>query len=45
VEQGVLGTWDVSGLPEGTYIFRLLVVNHLGNYPFPPCEVRVQVRH
>jgi len=45
VEEGVLGTWDVSHLPEGSYTFRLIVVNTQGNYPFPPCEVRVHVKH
>ena len=45
VEEDVLGTWQVSALPAGTYIFRLTVVDRTGNYPFPPCEVRVYVRH
>jgi len=45
VKEGVLGIWNVSNLPEGTYTFRLTVVNAQGNYPFPPCEVRVQVKH
>ena len=44
VEEGVLGTWDVSHLPEGVYTFRLVVVNVQGNYPFPPCEVSVRVQ-
>ena len=43
VEDGFLGTWDVSGLPADRYILRLTVVNTEGNYPFPPCEVTVQV--
>jgi len=45
VEEGVLGPWHVSHLPEGTYTFRLTVVNVRGNYPFPPCDVRVQIKH
>jgi len=45
VEEGVLGTWNVSNLPDGIYTLRLTVVNAQGNYPFPPCEVRVQVKH
>jgi hypothetical protein len=45
VEEGVLGIWPVSHLPEGIYTFRLTVVNEKGNYPFQPCEVQVQIRH
>lgn len=45
VEEGLLGIWHVSHLPPGTYTFRLTVVNREGNYPFPPCEVRVYVAH
>jgi hypothetical protein len=45
VEDGVLGIWHVSHLPEGIYLFRLTVVNVQGNYPFAPCEVQVQIRH
>lgn len=45
VEEGVLGTWYVSHLPAGIYTFRLTVVNREGNYPFPPCDVRVHVTH
>ena len=45
VEEGVLGTWHVSHLPAGIYTFRLTVVNREGNYPFPPCDVRVHVTH
>jgi len=45
VEEGVLGTWRVSHLPEGMYTFRLTVVNTQGNYPFPPCDVRVIIKH
>jgi hypothetical protein len=44
VEQGVLGIWQVYDLPEGVYTFRLTVVNVQGNYPFPPCEVRVHIK-
>jgi hypothetical protein len=45
VEEGVLGIWHVSHLPAGIYTFRLTVVNREGNYPFPPCEVKVQITH
>jgi len=45
VEEGILGTWHVSHLPAGVYTFRLTVVNREGNYPFPPCDVRVHVMH
>lgn len=45
VENGALGVWEVSHLPEGVYTFRLTVVNKVGNYPFPPCEVTVYVTH
>jgi len=44
-EEGLLGIWHVSQLPPGAYTFRLTVVNREGNYPFPPCEVRVYVKH
>ena len=43
VTESVLGTWHVSQLPEGTYTFRLTVVNKQGNYPFPPCDVTVVI--
>lgn len=45
VEEGVLGIWDVSPLPAGIYTFRLTVVNREGNYPFPPCDVKVRIIH
>jgi hypothetical protein len=45
VKDGELGVWNVSGLPAGTYLLRLIVVNREGNYPFSPCEVRVQITH
>jgi hypothetical protein len=45
VEEGVLGTWDISNLPPGNYILRLTVVDRTGNYPFTPCEVSVYVAH
>ena len=45
VEEGVLGIWDVSPLPAGIYTFRLTVVNREGNYPFSPCDVKVQIIH
>jgi hypothetical protein len=45
VEQGTLGTLDVSHLPDGIYTFRLVVVNTQGNYPFDPCQVQVSIEH
>lgn len=45
IEEGVLGIWHVSHLPAGIYTFRLTVVNRDGNYPFPPCDVKVQITH
>jgi len=44
VENDVLGVLDISALPEGVYIFRLIVVDQVGNFPFPPCEVKIQVK-
>lgn len=41
VASGVLGTWDTSGLPAGSYLFRLVVVDKTGNYE--RCEVKVLV--
>jgi hypothetical protein len=43
VDNGLLGTWDVSALPADLYILRLTVVNMEGNYPYPPCQVTVQI--
>jgi len=43
VVSGVLGTWDVSRLPDGEYEFRLVVVRRDGNYKL--CATRVVVRH
>jgi len=40
---GVLGTWDVSMLPNGEYEFRLVVVRRDGNYKI--CATRVIVQH
>jgi len=45
VENGDLGMLEVSTLPEGAYTLRLIVVDHVGNFPFPPCEVKIRVRH
>ena len=44
VPDGLLGMWDTSGLPAGTYGFRLVVVDKAGNYP-PPCEITVTIVH
>ena len=45
ISEGLLGVWQTGHLPDGQYAFRLTVVNVQGNYPFPPCEVVVQIRH
>lgn len=43
VVEGLLGTWDVSMLPNGEYEFRLVVVRRDGNYKI--CATRVIVQH
>ncbi len=45
VLSGVLGEWDLNALqlPQGWYWFRVVIVDHTGNYP-SPCEMRVYVR-
>jgi hypothetical protein len=43
VAGGVLGTWDVSALPNGEYEFQLVVVRRDGNYKL--CATRVIVEH
>lgn len=37
-----LGAFNPAGLPPGSYIIRLVVVDNTGNYP-PPCAVQVNV--
>jgi hypothetical protein len=44
VADGLLGVWDTSALPAGSYRFRLVVVKKDGNYP-EPCEVPVTIEH
>ena len=44
VTDGVLGHWNTTTLPDGFYVFRLVVVDNTGNYP-APCEVQVLVEH
>jgi hypothetical protein len=39
----MLGTWDVSMLPNGEYEFRLVVVRRDGNYKV--CGTRVTIQH
>jgi hypothetical protein len=39
----MLGTWDVSMLPNGEYEFRLVVVRRDGNYKI--CGTRVTIQH
>jgi len=43
IYNGVLGTFNASALPCGTYTIRLTVVDSSGNYP-PQCQVTVVVR-
>ena len=43
VVEGMLGTWDVSMLPNGEYEFRLVVVRRDGNYKI--CATRVIIQH
>ncbi len=39
---GVLGVFNSAGLPSGSYVIRLVVVDATGNYP-NPCTVQVVV--
>jgi hypothetical protein len=45
VEDGELANLDISALPAGTYTLRMMVIDQTANYPFPPCEVRIEVDH
>jgi hypothetical protein len=42
VTDGLLGTWDVTGLPPGTYALRLVVVDQTGQF-VPPYVLNVRV--
>jgi hypothetical protein len=43
VSEGVLATWDTSGLAKGEYSLRLVVVDQSGNYrPWDRITVRVE---
>jgi hypothetical protein len=42
VVDGLLGTWDTTDLPPGTYWLRLVVVDETGNF-VPPYTVQVHV--
>lgn len=44
VSGGVLGNFNSSGLPNGAYTIRLVVVDATSNYP-PPCSVTVIVQN
>ena len=44
VENGALGEWDTRTVSDGTYTFRLVIVDRTGNYP-PPCEIPVYVKN
>ncbi len=44
VVNGVLGTLNTTGLPNGVYTVRLVVVDRTGNYP-PPCQVTITIQN
>ena len=44
VPSGELAVLDVAALPEGPYLLRLVVVDQVGNFPAPPCEVAIVIR-
>ena len=44
IQGGVLGNFNSSGVPNGTYTIRLIVVDTTANYP-PPCTVTVTVQN
>ena len=44
VENGPLGNFDSTGLPNGAYTLRLTVVDTSSNYP-EPCQVNINVRN
>ena len=44
VQKNVLGTWNTTALPNGSYHIRLVVVDLTGNYP-PPCEIPVKLKN
>lgn len=44
VVDGYLGSFDTRIVPDGTYFFRLVIVDRTGNYP-PPCEIVVYIKN
>ncbi len=44
ISGGILGAWDTNSVTSGEYEFRLVVVEHSGNYP-TPCTVRLSVQN
>lgn len=40
VENGLLLRFLTTTVPKGSYLLRVLLVDHTGNYP-PPCTVRI----
>lgn len=44
ISGGVLGRFNSTGVPNGTYTIRLVVVDATSNYP-PPCSVTVIVQN
>lgn len=44
ISGGILGAWDTRSVASGEYQFRLVVVDHTGNYP-PPCALRLVVQN
>lgn len=43
VVDDVLVTWETGKVPPGVYTLQLTVVDITGNYPLPPCKVKVSV--
>lgn len=44
VNGGLLGRFNSTGVPNGVYTLRVIVVDKTGNYP-PPCTVTVTVQN
>jgi LysM repeat protein len=44
VLSGAWGIWDTRAVSDGRYLFRLVIVDRVGNYP-PPCEITVDVKN
>ncbi|CAN5810817.1 hypothetical protein BH10CHL1_BH10CHL1_10400 [soil metagenome] len=44
VDNGLLGSFDTTALPNGAYTLQLTVVDKSANYP-PPCQVSVVIQN